>query len=99
MIAGAAAPVKPNCFARDFSSASIALLTASMRRAVSGLPVLSNLPSSIAVRTLFGTSLMLRPKMSITACLKMARVALFRFFWSWLREDGRNSPLGASVLE
>ena len=34
----AAPPVMPNCLAKAFSSASTALLTARMRRAVSGLP-------------------------------------------------------------
>ena len=98
-MAPAAPPVMPNFLAMDVIAASIASLTARMRRAVSGRPALSNLESFIASRTRFGTSLMLVPKMSITACLKAARVALFRSFCSCLREPGRNSPLGASVSE
>ena len=94
------APVMPNFLAMAVIAASIALLTARMRRAVSGRPVLSNLERFIASRTRFGTSLMLVPKMSITACLKTARVSLFSCFSSSVRVKEKHVRLfGASVWE
>ena len=95
-----APPVMPNFLAMAAISAPIALSTARMRRAVSGRPVPSNLPRFIALRTFFGTSSMRVPKMSITACLKASRVALFRFFSSSVRVKEKCIRLfGASVWE